>query len=129
MQFRLERSNVGAVEISAKESAVNFLTNTNKVYASSSDVERQHLVKGRELGLIDLLTSDGDINRSAEGVGRYNQCMTMLNQPPTNKAFSYLNLTVLQAMDQRGASYTSGLEICGHIMALPRRVKGGTTLG
>ncbi len=81
--------------------------NANKVLANSSDAERQHLVKGRELGFIDSLTSDGEINRSAEGVGRFNQCMAMLNQPPTNKAFSYLDLTVLQAMDLRGASYTS----------------------
>ncbi len=81
--------------------------NANKVLASSSNAKCQHLVKGRELSFIDSLTSDGEINRSAEGVGRFNQCMAMLDQPPTNKAFSSLNSTVLQAMDQRGASYTS----------------------
>jgi hypothetical protein len=40
-------------------------------------------------------------------VSVFNQCMAIRNQPPTNKAFSHLNSTVLHAMDQRGASYTS----------------------
>ena len=98
MHYHLKRNNGNIRELSAKESAINFLKNTNKVFESASDAERQHLTKG---------TSDDDTNRNSEGVDRYNQCISMLNHPPINKAFDYLDLQIRYAMDPKGASYTS----------------------
>jgi hypothetical protein len=109
VQFCLERSTSQAKKVSLRESAVDFLKNANKILVSSIKAKNQHLVKGCDFGFIDPKTTDNDIACSAEGVGRFNQCMLTLSQHPTNKAFDCFDLTVRQAIDPRGASYTSSL--------------------
>jgi hypothetical protein len=83
--FCHKRSTSQFKEVSKRELAVDFLKNDNKILVSST----KHLVKARDLGFIDSKTSGNNITHRAEGTGQFNQCMSMLNQPPTNRASIY----------------------------------------
>jgi hypothetical protein len=67
--FCLERSTSLAKKVLLRELAVDFLKNANKIFMSSSEAKNQQLVKGHDLGFIDLKTTDNDIACCAEGVG------------------------------------------------------------
>ena len=90
----------------AREQADAYLDNAARIRSSMESIERQNLQRAKEKGLIAQNTSEAEIDDYARKAGMHQQCMHMLNNPPSKEAFGYLDATITSSLREGGATYT-----------------------
>jgi hypothetical protein len=115
--FDMERKSGNKKMLSARHQATEFLDSAARVGKNMTDSEVVMLTRARDTGRIAKKTTDAEILNYAIKVGRHQQAMTILDNPPSNAAYGYFSQQIKNAEHEKGARYT---EKYGNISGLKK---------